>query len=137
MSYVLDASISVAWVHPWETTPSIDRVFDEVLASHAWVPSLWHLEVANVFQMNIKRKQYQAAVRDKYIALLLKLPLSVDPFTDAFAWTNTLALAQRHTLTVYDAAYLELALRRGLPLATLDSALRDAARREGVQVFGF
>lgn len=134
MSCVLDASTSVAWLHPWETTPALDRFFRDVAANSAWVPALWHLEVANVLRTNLIRKLYDEATRNHYLALLRQVPVLVDEQTDQKAWNETRLLSDLHKLTMYDAAYLELALRRNLPLATLDGDLQTAAHNEGVSI---
>src|SRR5437899_498031 len=102
----------------------------------AWVPALWRLEVANVLQMNVRHGRHDAAFRDAALADLAILPISIDAETERHAWGSTLRLAEQHRLTLYDAAYLELAQRRGMPLATLDQELRDAASAEGVVLLG-
>ena len=102
----------------------------------AWVPAFWRLEVANVLEMNVRRGRHPAAFRDAALADLAALPIAVDAETDRQAWGATLRLAARHRLTLYDAAYLELAQRRGLPLATLDRELRVAGTAEGVILLG-
>ncbi len=102
----------------------------------AWVPSLWWLEVANVLQMGVRRNRFPISERDGHLRDLAKFALRTDEGTTENAWTRTLALSDRHNLTVYDAAYLELALRRGLPLATLDRELRQAAAAENVTLLG-
>jgi len=94
------------------------------------------LEVANVLEMNVRRGRHDAAFRDAALEDLAVLPISIDAETDRQAWGATVRLAARHRLTTYDAAYLELAQRRGLPLATLDKELRDAATAEGVLLLG-
>jgi predicted nucleic acid-binding protein len=86
--------------------------------------------------MSVRRKRHDRNFRDATLADLAQLPIQVDPQTDQQAWSATLRLAERHRLTVYDAVYLELALRRSLPLATLDEDLRRAASAEKVQVLG-
>jgi predicted nucleic acid-binding protein len=136
MSLVLDSSIALAWVYADETTVPVREVFAALRESGAWVPGLWRLEVANVLEMGVRRKRHDAAFRDGTLADLAQLPLQVDADTDRQAWSTTLRLAQRHQLTLYDAAYLELALRRNLPLATLDEDLRRAAKAEKVKVLG-
>jgi predicted nucleic acid-binding protein len=136
VSLVLDSSATLAWVYSDETTEGIRAVFDQVSSEGAWVPSLWRLEVANVLQMGVRRGRHDGAFRDATVADLGLLPVQVDSETERQAWGATLRLAERHTLTVYDAAYLELALRRGLPLATLDQELRAAAAVERVAVLG-
>jgi len=94
------------------------------------------LEVANVLEMDVRRHRHNAEFRDKTLADLAQLPIHVDPETDRQAWGASARLATRRQLTLYDAAYLELALRRGLPLATLDRDLRAAAKAERVQLLG-
>lgn len=136
MSLVLDASSTLAWVYEDETTQAIRDVFDVVIESGAWVPALWRLEVANFLEISIRRGRHDAAFRDTTLADLSRLPIRLDPETNEHAWDTTLRLASRHKLTLYDAAYLELAQRRNLPLATLDQDLRGAARLEHVAVLG-
>jgi predicted nucleic acid-binding protein len=132
----LDRSATLAWIYADEVTEPIRNVFDLVCENGAWVPGLWKLEVANILEMGIRRGRHDAAFRDSTLADLALLPLNVDVETDRQAWGATLQLAERHRLTLYDAAYLELALRRGLPLASLDGELRAAAQIEGVIVLG-
>jgi predicted nucleic acid-binding protein len=136
MSMVLDSSITLAWVYSDETTEAVQQVFDALSQSGAWVPGLWRLEVANVLEMGVRRKRHDAKFRDATLADLAQLPIQVDAETDRQAWGETLRLAARHQLTLYDAAYLELALRRNLPLATLDEDVRHAARDEKVRLLG-
>jgi predicted nucleic acid-binding protein len=92
--------------------------------------------VANVLEMGVRRGHIASSFRDATLADLELLPIQTDPDTDKFAWRATAHLAGKHELTVYDAAYLELALRRGLPLASLDRELRAAALQEQVDVLG-
>lgn len=134
MSLVLDSSATLAWVYADETTQSVLDMFELVIESGAWVPSLWRLEVANVLEMNTRRGRHDAAFRDATLADLALLPIRFDPETNDHPWTATIRLASFHQLTVYDAAYLELAQRRGLPLATLDQELGRAARLERIPV---
>ena len=136
MSLVLDCSTTLAWVYGEETTQAVRAVFGAVGSGGAWVPALWRLEVANVLEMGVRRGRHDAAFRDATLADLALLPIRVDPETDRHAWGATARLAARHGLTLYDAAYLELARRLDLPLATLDHALRDAASAEGVPLLG-
>lgn len=136
MSLVLDSSVTIAWIDPAETTDAVRSVFDRIGVASAWVPGLWRLEVANVLEIRIRRGRNDADFRDATLADLALLPIQLDPETNARAWGSTVKLAQRHHLTVYDAAYLELALRRRLPLATLDRELRAAATIESVELLG-
>jgi predicted nucleic acid-binding protein len=136
VSFVLDSSVTLAWVYVDETTEAVQRPFDLLARTGAWVPGLWRLEVANVLEMSIRRGRHDAEFRDATLADLAQLPIQVDEETHRRAWSATLPLAERCRLTLYDAAYLELALRRKLPLATLDADLRRAARAENVRLLG-
>ena len=136
MSLVLDGSATLAWVYGDETTEAVSAVFEAVGSGGAWVPALWRLEVANVLEMGVRRSRHDAAFRDATLTDLALLPIRLDPETDQHAWTATARLAARHSLTLYDVAYLELARRRDLPLATLDRELRVAAMAEGVPLLG-
>ena len=136
MSLVLDSSAALAWIYADEITPAIRQVFDLLRENGAWVPSLWRLEVANILEMGVRRARHDVAFRDATLADLALLPINLDPETDRQAWGATLRLAERHRLTLYDAAYLELAQRLRLPLATLDSDLRAAASDESVTLLG-
>lgn len=136
MSLVLDSSVTLARLWEDETTDPVREVFELVRDQGAWVPSLWKLEVANSLQMDVRRGRHIAEFRDGALADLAQLSIEIDPETDDRAWGPTLRLAEKHRLTVYDAAYLELALRRRLPLATLDRELRAAAERERVELLG-
>ena len=134
MSLVLDSSATAAWVYVDEVTSAIRDVFDLVSNQGAWVQSLWRLEVANILEMGVRRGRHDAAFRDATLADLALLPVHIDPETDRHAWTATLRLAERHRLTLYDAAFLELAKRSDLPLATVDIDLRAAASVENIRL---
>lgn len=136
MSLVLDSSITLAWLFEDERTPAADEVLQRVVENGAVAPSLWRLEVANGLQTAVRRGRIDPAFRDASIADLQALMVAVDPETHARAWADTLELAARHGLTLYDAAYLELARRRRLPLATPDRELRAAADVNGVELLG-
>ena len=136
MSVVVDSSVTVAWCFADERTAAVDAVLVQVTESGAVVPSLWRLEVANALQMAVRRKRIDAAFRDASLADLRSLEVDIDPETDQQAWTTTLHLAERFQLTLCDAAYLELAQRLELPLATLDRELRTAAGALGLTLLG-
>lgn len=131
---VIDASVALSWFLQDEQSPQSDRLFALVADEGAIVPSLWRLEVANALQVVVRRNRISRAYRDGTIQRAGRLPIEVDLETDAHAWTRTLHLSERHSITVYDAAYLELALRRGVPLATRDQDLAKAAVDTGVAV---
>jgi predicted nucleic acid-binding protein len=136
MSLVLDSSATLARLWEDETTDAIRQLFELICDRGAWAPSLWRLQVANALEMDLRRGRHVAEFRDGALADLALLPIQIDPETDRHAWDATLRLAGKHRLTLYDAAYLELAVRRALPLATLDRQLRIAAENEGVELLG-
>ena len=133
---ILDSSATLAWIYGDEVTEAIRRVFDAIADNGALVPALWRLEVANSLTMAVRRRRIDLDFRRAALADLALLDITTDQQTDSCAWTDTLNLADRFQLTVYDAAYLELAQRRVLPLATLDQDLRNAAMAIGVEVLG-
>lgn len=130
---VLDASMALSWLLPDEAGASTLAVQAELLkAEGVWVAAHWRLEVANSLCMAERRKRLDAAGIAQAVALFTQLPVLVDPETNEHAGSETLALARQHALSVCDAAYLELALRRGAALATLDGPLRTVAKKLGV-----
>ena len=136
MSLVLDSSAALAWIYGEERTSAIRKLLGLVIDEGAWVPSIWHLEIANILTVGIRRGRNDAAFRDASLQDLSLMWIRTDPETGGQAWGTTLRLAERHRLTLYDACYLEVALRRSLPLATLDSDLRTAALTENVMLLG-
>ena len=132
MSLVLDSSMALAWLFEDENSDQATNVLLQVTEIGATVPSLWRLEVANALQMAVRRGRIDAEFRDASLADLAALSIVVDSETDYQAWSTTLHLAGYCKLTLYDAAYLELAQRLNLPLATLDQALVNAAAGIGV-----
>ena len=135
MSLVLDSSATLAWIYSDETTERIRRLFDAVADDGAVVPALWRLEVANSLTVAVRRGRIDADFRRAALVDLALLDITTDDQTGVQAWGETLNMADRFQLTVYDAAYLELAeRRRTLPLATLDAELRAAAKALGVRL---
>ncbi len=135
-SCVLDSAMALAWVLPGEGRARTELVLQQVTSAGALVPGLWPLEVANVLLMAERRRRLTQAQRVRALTALGSLSIAIDPETAVRAWAQTVMLAEAHGLTVYDAAYLELALRAGLPLATLDEALARAGRTTGIAVLG-
>lgn len=136
MSLVIDSSVTLAGIWDDETTDAVRHVYELVRDNGAWVPSLWRLEVANALEMGVRRGRHSAEFGDGAFADLALLSIQIDPETDRQAWGTTVRLAAKHRLTLYDAAYLELAMRRCLPLATLDKDLRAATKSENVRLLG-
>jgi predicted nucleic acid-binding protein len=130
--FVVDCSVALAWCFPDEKAPYPQAVLDSLATARAVVPALWHLEVANCLLVGERRKRSTEADTVSWLSFLSSLPLAVDDETVGRAWSDVLHLARAHGLSAYDAAYLELALRRGLPLATLDDKLKAAAQAIGV-----
>lgn len=139
MSFVLDASVALLWLVPETNSAGVDYARATLAAlreSQALVPSLWALEIANVVAKLESKGIVTEAESQRFIALLGRLNIATDPATPAHALGDTLNLARRNKLSAYDAAYLELALRTGLPLATLDADLAKAAVTAGVLLLG-
>jgi predicted nucleic acid-binding protein len=134
---VLDASVSLAWMLPGEVDAErAKQLIDMVADQGAIVPSHWRLEVANALLMAERRGRLTSDRVTALLNQLAALPISIDPETAARAWDASPALVRKHRLSLYDAAYLELALRKGLPLATFDGALLRAAKAEQVGTAG-
>jgi len=130
VSLVIDSSMTLAWYFEDERTAASLAVLEQVADAGAVAPALWRLEVLNGFQTAVRRGRIGVAYRDASLADLQSLAIAIDPGTNRQAWSATLRLCDRFGLTPYDAAYLELAQRLQLPLATLDTALARAARAE-------
>jgi predicted nucleic acid-binding protein len=135
VTLVLDASMTIAWLFDDEHTEAAHSVMRRVVAEGAIVPSLWRLEVANVLRNAVRRKRCNETYVDRSLARLARLAIERDEETDDYAWGSTRTLARKEDLSLYDAAYLELAIRRRMPLASCDKALLAAAVRRKVAVF--
>jgi len=130
--FVLDCSATLPWFFVSEATAATDRLLVALTdGAKAWVPALWHLELGNVLLGAERRGRVDRAGIEKFLASLAVYDIEVDHATIEMAWTKTLSLGERFGLTMYDSAYLELALRRGLPLASLDEKLRAAMKEAG------
>ena len=129
MAFVLDASVTACWAFDDEDHPGASLAFDRMRAEEGVVPGLWWLEVRNILIVNERRRRIAESDTAAFLLSLSRLRIRVDRVPDE---NGVLRLARAHRLSVYDAAYLELAQRQGLPLATLDADLRKAAADEGV-----
>ena len=127
MPFVLDSSVALAWVLPDEANPTLDLLCDRLTNDVALVPPVWPLEIGNVLLVAVKRGRLKPREVSQLVTELRALPLEIDTASTEQALEATLALAQKYDLTTYDASYLELAKRRDLPLATLDTRLRQAS----------
>jgi len=133
--FVLDCSVTMAWCFDDEATPYTDGVRDILADMRAVVPSIWPLEAANATIVGERRKRLDEARSRRFFVLLEALPIILDEETGNRNFTETVHLARTYQLSAYEASYLELAIRRGLPLACLDGKLKTAAAAAGVVLF--
>ena len=134
---VLDASAALAWIFRDATTPETEAFLDALAAGdEALVPAIWPAEVANALLSAERRRRVTVAQTQQFLQRLDGFALSTDAAAPSQTFERVLPLARQHRLTVYGAAYLELALRHGIPLATLDAALKKAAAAAGVTLAG-
>lgn len=131
MAFVLDSSVALAWLLQDEANERTDALADRLEQENAHIPSIWSLEVGNALMTALRRKRISNGDFERCISALSALPIEVDT---AAGLAGVLLIAQRFGLTSYDAAYLELAQRRGFPLATLDEKLRQACKALKVSV---
>ena len=131
MPFVLDTSVTASWCFDDEAAQGADAAMDRLPSDHAVVPALWWFEIRNILVVNERRGRIQSADADMFLNDLARLPIRIerDP-----SERLVVALARKHQLSAYDAAYLDLAVRLTAPIATLDRALADAARAEGLEI---
>ncbi len=134
MNFVLDASIALAWCFADESTTFTVDLLEKMESNTAHVPQLWTLEVGNILINAERKNRISYAKIAEYLSLLHDLNIQVDSETSAKGFHEILSLAHSEKLTTYDAAYLELAMRLGAPLATNDLQLSQAAKRLGVMI---
>jgi predicted nucleic acid-binding protein len=135
-AFVADASVAVGWVHPAQATPQTDAMLDAIAEGAILeVPALWPLEVANALTVLVRRRKLTEGERQTGLGWLRALPLRIDHEMSSLAFSRLSELATTHHLSVYDAAYLELAQRRKLMLSCNDGPLRKAATQCGVDLW--
>lgn len=127
----------MSWCFADEATAESDALLETISKQRAWVPNLWHLEVGNLLLQATKRRRITLSNRTALLQLLDKLPIKTDSQTHTQAFRESLNLAQHYQLSLYDAAYLELAMRKNLPLATYDKALIAAGQKAGHPIMGY
>lgn len=132
--FVLDTSVAIAWCFDDESTAQSRALLASMQSRHAIVPPLWRWEVGNALLIAERRKRIESAGVAMFLGILERLPIRVDEEATRQALVDTLRLARNHRLSGYDAAYLELAVRLDLPLATRDAALTEAARASGISL---
>ena len=132
---VIDASVALAWCFPDEASEYADGVLVALDGRTAIVPAIWQVEVANALLVGERRKRIRQPEVRRFVELLKGLSILEDgqPFADTMS--NILPLAREHDLSTYDAAYLDVAVHHGAPLATLDGALQKAGRAAGIKIF--
>ena len=133
--FVLDASVALAWGFEDEANPYTDAVLEALVEAEAFAPAVWPLEMGNVLLVAERRGRLTQAGTVQFLTLLQQLPIMVEPETPERMLAEILTLAREHRLSTYDASYLDLAIRRGLALATQDEGLRQAAVHCGVRVY--
>ena len=135
-SFVADASVAIAWVHPAQATSETDAMLDRLAAGDSLVvPALWPLEVANALTVLRRRRKLTLDEARTAIEIIRELPAVIDHEAAAMAFTRLVDLATQHELTIYDATYIELATRKQLPLASNDARMKQAAIRSGVALW--
>jgi predicted nucleic acid-binding protein len=135
-AFVADASVAVAWVHPAQATRQTDRMLDAIADGVILeVPALWPVEVANALTVLVRRRKLTKDERQIALAWLRRLAVRIDHEMASLAFTRLPDIAADYQLSVYDAAYLELAMRRQLALGCKDGPLRSAAKRCGVRLW--
>lgn len=134
MAFVLDCSVAMAWVFPDEATEETGRLRDSLLAGRAFVPAIWPIEVGNVLRVATGRGRISVRDWARIRTNLEAMPIEIEPVSTSCVWGSVLELAHERRLSVYDAMYLELAVRMRLPLATLDRTLAAAGSAAGVEV---
>ena len=134
LRFVPDVSAVCAWCFEDERTESSEALLIRLPECELCVPALFLWELGNVLLMAERRTRITSADRNRFLALVVQLDLGIDPADPNVVWHDVLSLAAQHRLTSYDAAYLELAMRWGLPLASRDNALIEAARTCGLEL---
>jgi predicted nucleic acid-binding protein len=129
-SFVLDSSVTLSWFMPDEIANL--ELLDKTVKEGAIVPSIWVLEIGNVLLCAERAKRLTTNQRHQAIYTLKDIQIKIDQITLKHAWLETMDLAAEYGLTIYDASYLELALRHGLPIATLDKSLKQASTAAGI-----
>ena len=137
-AFVLDNSVAMRWLlasNKMSDQKYAESVLKSLVGAEAVVPNLWHLEAANVLLGATNRRDIELAELERFTAQLENLPITVDTLTANQVFGHTISLARAYRLSSYDAAYLELALREGLPLASLDKDLLKAAKKSDIEIY--
>ena len=133
--FILDTSVAMAWCFEDEANSYADTVLDSLTEKEALAPSIWPQEVGNVLIVAERRERISRLDSERFLELLQQLPITVEHLSEQRMFEAVLNLAREQDLSSYDASYLDLAMQTGLPLATLDRALQNAAKRCDVVIF--
>lgn len=131
---VLDCSVTISWLMPDEKLDNSFKILELVAKKGVIVPAIWHLEVANVLLVAQRNRRITSEQRLSSLFILSELPISIDKSTSNHAWLETMELAEKYDLSLYDASYLELAIRLSIPIATFDKQLKNAAVKREITV---
>jgi predicted nucleic acid-binding protein len=134
--FVVDASVALSWCFLDEATPTTKKLLETAATAQIAVPAWWYLEITNALYFAERKGRIEPTKIAEFIALLESFSIDVDNDGPLRAFSHLLPLCRKHQLTSYDAAYLDVALRLDLPLATLDEPLRQAAKSHGVKLLG-
>jgi predicted nucleic acid-binding protein len=133
-SFVIDASVVMTWCFKDGVSRYADSILDSLEHFTAITPCIWPLEVGNVLLVAERKNRLSEAASIRFVALLSELPISVDQEPPERTIKEIFALAREHKLSTYDASYLDLAMKKGIPIATLDGRLISAAKRSNVSI---
>ena len=134
MAFVLDSSVALAWLLPDEGSEATDALADRLEHEPAVVPAIWPLEVGNALLIAQRRGRLTEKEVDRLLSVVVELPIETEPAALNDRMSSVMSMARKLGLTAYDAAYLEIAKRRAIPLATLDARLRHACGQSGIEV---
>jgi predicted nucleic acid-binding protein len=135
-AFIIDCSLTMTWLFQDEATTATTELLERLATETALVPGLWHLEVTNVLAVAERAGRIRPKESDAFLDDLAGLDIEMDQQAEARAFGHLLPLCRKHQLSSYDATYLDLALRRKLPLGTLDEPLRKAAKKLRVKLLG-
>lgn len=134
ISFVLDCSVTMGWCFKDQSNGYTQRCLEALAKRSVVVPKIWHYEVTNVLVVAERRKKISSADSARFLQLLSDLPIQISDHSSLIE-QSLLLIARKYALSAYDAAYLELAMNQGLPLATLDLSLKEACKKSGVKLF--
>lgn len=134
MSFVVDASVIFSWQFPDEDSDLVSQVVEMFIEQTAWVPAHWHAEIANGFAIAVRRNRLTRDYREGALQRICDLPIRTDHDSTPALWNETQIICDDYQLSAYDAAYLEVAQRRRIPLATLDKSMARAAGALGISL---